>query len=236
MVYITKPQVFNQQASVHASELTNTHPVDALASMHALVKSWIHVNDSVFFLAHSREDIDSTLKMLFNEILDLYDNFDYPRSMFPIAVMYADRFVARFGIQHNQVFNLLLIASVVTMKFWFDGCRVTNRRAAEVFSYPLSEINVMEVRFLRGIDYKLSCTTEELSTFICNTVHSYQTARFEALRAHLFGAKLEQEPAKEVYQQGTAAAATAQTCVQRVTKRRSSIAATACTYNKRLIQ
>jgi len=206
---------------------------DVLPSMHALVKSWIQANDPTFFLSHNRDDIDATLNVLFTEVQVLYDSFDYPRAMFPVAVMYADRFVSRFGIKHNQVFNLLLIASVVTTKFWFDACRVTNRRAAEVFLYPLSEINLMEVRFLRGIDYSLSLTTAELNDFTQNTIHIYQTARREALKAHLLAAKLDQEPPN---QQGTMAQATAQTCVQRVTKRRSSIAAIACTYNKRMMQ
>jgi len=230
MVYKPEqPKQMNKQvSSLYASpiEMRDLFPMDVLASMHALVRSWIQVNDTAFFLSHNLNDIEMTLHMLFNEILDFYDNFEFPRSMFPLAVMYADRFVAMFGIRHDQVFNLLLISSVITMKFWCDVCRVTNRTAAQFFSYPLHEINVMEIRFLRGMDYKFSVKAAELSIFIHDNVQSYHKARFEELRSSLFGTK-QQELGQEPYQ-NIAAAITAQNCsVQRVTKRRSSLAATA---------
>lgn len=52
------------------------------------------------------------------------------------------------------------------MKFWDDTTPITNARIADAFRYSTSEVRIMEMRFLKGLDYSLSLSSEDVKMFI----------------------------------------------------------------------
>jgi len=128
--------------------------------------SWIEENDKDYLLSHPITEIEDTLDQLFVILLDLFDMYKFPRHMFIASILYANRFVSKYGIKHNQLFNLLLTSSLVSMKFWDDTTPITNTRIADAFRYSINEVRIMEMRFLKGLDYSLSLTTEDARMFI----------------------------------------------------------------------
>jgi len=128
--------------------------------------SWIEENDREYLISHSFTEVEDTLNQLFVILLDLFEMYKFPRHMFIPVLLYANRFVRKYGIKHNQLFNLLLTSSLVTMKFWDDTTPITNTRIADAFRYSINEVRVMEVRFLKGLDYSLSLTTDQVRMFI----------------------------------------------------------------------
>jgi len=128
--------------------------------------SWIEDNDPDYLATHPYSEVEETLGQLFVILLDLFEIYKFPRHMFLPSILYANRFVSKYGIKHNQLFNLLLTSSLVTMKFWDDTTAITNSRIADAFRYSTNEVRVMEMRFLKGLDYSLSLTTDEVRMFI----------------------------------------------------------------------
>jgi hypothetical protein len=128
--------------------------------------SWIEENDREYLNVHPLSEIEDTLNQLFGILLDLFEIYKFPRHMFIPVILYANRFVSKYGIKHNQLFNLLLTSSLVAMKFWDDTTPVTNSRVADAFRYSIQEVRIMEMRFLKGLDYSLSLTTDEVKMFI----------------------------------------------------------------------
>jgi hypothetical protein len=128
--------------------------------------SWIEDNDREYLNTHPFAEIEDTLNQLFIILLDLFEIYKFPRHMFFPVIIYANRFVSKYGIKHNQLFNLLLTSSLVSMKFWDDTTPITNARIAEAFRYSVSEVRIMEMRFLKGLDYSLSLTTDDVKMFI----------------------------------------------------------------------
>jgi len=127
---------------------------------------WIEENDKEYLNTHPLAEIEDTLDQLFVILLDLMDIYKFPRHMFVPAILYANRFVGKYGIKHNQLFNLLLTSTLVAMKFWDDTTPITNARVADAFRYSINEVRIMEMRFLKGLDYSLSLTTDEVRMFI----------------------------------------------------------------------
>lgn len=70
--------------------------------------SWIEENDREYLSTHPYAEVEETLSQLFVILLDLFDIYKFPRHMFVPVVIYANRFVSKYGIKHNQLFNLLL--------------------------------------------------------------------------------------------------------------------------------
>jgi hypothetical protein len=65
------------------------------------------------------------------------------------------------------------------MKFWDDTTPITNARIADAFRYSISEVRIMEMRFLKGLDYSLSLTTDDVKMFI------FEAAKVELSSLHL---------------------------------------------------
>jgi len=131
--------------------------------------SWIEENDFEYYSTHNCLEIEDTLNQLFSILLELFDAYKFPRHMFVPMVMYANKFVTKYGIKHNQLFNLLLTSTLITMKFWDDTTPITNQRIADAFRYTLQEVRIMEMRFLKGLDYMFSLTAEDIRMFIFET-------------------------------------------------------------------
>jgi len=137
--------------------------------------SWLQDNDAEYLETHNVEEVEQTLNQLFSILLDLCDMYKFPRHMFVPIVMYAHKFVTKYGIKHNQLFNLLLTSTMVAMKFWDDTTPVTNLRIAETFRYSLGEVRIMEQRFLKGLDYSFSLTVNDVKLFV------FESAKLEVL-------------------------------------------------------
>jgi hypothetical protein len=148
--------------------------------------SWIEDNDREYLNTHPLSEVEDTLNQLFVILLDLFEIYKFPRHMFVPVVMYANRFVSKYGIKHNQLFNLLLTSTLITMKFWDDTTPITNTRIATAFRYSVSEVRIMEMRFLKGLDYSFSLSTEDVKMFI------FESAKIElrSLRTSLPSSKL----------------------------------------------
>jgi len=144
--------------------------------MISVANSWLSTFDQAFYSAHPRHNIDSTVNHLFDIICCLIENLKcVPQELFVPIVLYADKFVRIHGIKHNQLFNLLLSSLMVSVKFWSESAVVSNRRIATLFQYSLPDLNVMERRFLMGIDYKLPITKESINEFLLYAVQTQQT-------------------------------------------------------------
>eukprot|EP00026_Physarum_polycephalum_P015574 Phypoly_transcript_16287.p1 GENE.Phypoly_transcript_16287~~Phypoly_transcript_16287.p1 ORF type:complete len:187 (+),score=30.29 Phypoly_transcript_16287:132-692(+) len=128
--------------------------------------SWIEDNDREYLITHPIAEVEDTLHQLFVILLDLFEIYKFPRHMFVPVVIYANRFVSKYGIKHNQLFNLLLTSTLIAMKFWDDTTPITNARIAESFRYSISEVRIMEQRFLKGLDYSFSLSPEDVTMFI----------------------------------------------------------------------
>eukprot|EP01117_Protostelium_nocturnum_P007141 TRINITY_DN2560_c0_g1_i1.p1 TRINITY_DN2560_c0_g1~~TRINITY_DN2560_c0_g1_i1.p1 ORF type:complete len:205 (-),score=54.81 TRINITY_DN2560_c0_g1_i1:595-1209(-) len=80
-------------------------------------------------------------------------------------MLYADKFVKRSGlIEQDHVLNLLLISTVVTVKFWVDT-GVDIDVTAYVSGIPKKTISLMERNFLSIIDYALYLTPQEIEKY-----------------------------------------------------------------------
>jgi len=135
--------------------------------MIAVANSWLSTFDQAFYSSHPRHNIDSTVNHLFDIICCLIESLKcVPQELFVPIVLYADKFVRIHGIKHNQLFNLLLSSLMVSVKFWSESAVVSNRRIATLFQYSLPDLNIMERRFLMGIDYKLPITKESTNEFL----------------------------------------------------------------------
>jgi len=141
--------------------------------MVSVANSWLRTFDQAFYSQHPRHNIDSTVNHLFDIICCLTENLKcVPQDLFVPIVLYADKFVRVHGIKHNQLFNLLLSSLMVCVKFWSESAVVSNRRIATLFQYSLPDLNVMERRFLLGIDYKLPLTKESVNEFLLYAVQT----------------------------------------------------------------
>jgi hypothetical protein len=127
---------------------------------------WIEENDRDYLTTHPLPEVEETLNQLFVILLEMCDIYRFPRHMFIPVILYANRFVSKYGIKHNQLFNLLLTSTLVAMKFWDDTTPITNARVADAFRYSVNEVRIMEMRFLKGLDYSLSLCTDEVKMFI----------------------------------------------------------------------
>jgi hypothetical protein len=78
-----------------------------------VASSWLEAHDNAYFKVHQLADIMKTLDQLFSILLDVFEIHKFPRHMFVPAIMYCDRFVRKYGIRHNQLFNLLLTRYVL---------------------------------------------------------------------------------------------------------------------------
>jgi len=138
---------------------------------------WIEENDREYLLTHPLLEVEDTLNQLFVILLEMFDIYKFPRHMFIPVILYANRFVSKYGIKHNQLFNLLLTSTLIAMKFWDDTTPITNARVADAFRYSINEVRIMEMRFLKGLDYSLSLSTDDVKLFI------FEAAKVE-LKSH----------------------------------------------------
>ncbi|EFA82344.1 hypothetical protein PPL_04769 [Heterostelium album PN500] len=112
-------------------------------------------------LSKLMEDIEDIL----DTILGILEFMKAPSSLLSHIICNANKFLRRTGIMHSQLFNLLLTSTIVTIKFWSESIPMRNSMFADIFRFEVKDINVMERRFLIGIDYKLAITEKQIEIF-----------------------------------------------------------------------
>jgi hypothetical protein len=74
--------------------------------IHVAVR-WVQDFDISFFKQHPRGEIESTVEQLFGIITKVFEMYGFPQYYLAVSVFYAEKFVRRYGVKHNQIFNLL---------------------------------------------------------------------------------------------------------------------------------
>lgn len=74
---------------------------------HVVVR-WVQDFDISFFKQHPRGEIESTIEQLFGIIAKVFEMYGFPPYYLAISVFYGEKFVRRYGVKHNQIFNLLI--------------------------------------------------------------------------------------------------------------------------------
>jgi hypothetical protein len=67
-------------------------------------------------------------------------------------------------IATSQVFQVLLISALITVKFWEDY-GIDAQLVEEVVGIPARDINLMEMTFLRVIEWSLYLSEEDIEQF-----------------------------------------------------------------------
>eukprot|EP01110_Echinostelium_bisporum_P007671 TRINITY_DN28754_c0_g1_i1.p1 TRINITY_DN28754_c0_g1~~TRINITY_DN28754_c0_g1_i1.p1 ORF type:complete len:160 (-),score=41.95 TRINITY_DN28754_c0_g1_i1:33-512(-) len=139
--------------------------------MSKIATSWIIQHDKEYFTQKNRKEVTDAIEYLFKIIYHVLLNLECcsPADIFVPMLIYADKYVQRYGINHCQLFNLLLTSMIVTMKFWDDTSSITNAAIAKTFNYRLKDVNLMEKWFLSGLEYDFALTDADIDLFIVNS-------------------------------------------------------------------
>ncbi|KAF2068935.1 hypothetical protein CYY_009748 [Polysphondylium violaceum] len=130
------------------------------------VYQWLSDNDPAYTNNLSLDEILEAIDEIFDIILSILEMMKSPGDLLTPIVYYANAFVNRAGIKHNQLFNLLLTSTIVTLKFWSESAPTNNKMMADIFEFPVNDINLMERRFLCGIDYNLQLNQTQIDNFL----------------------------------------------------------------------
>ncbi|KAN0012006.1 hypothetical protein ACTFIU_000225 [Dictyostelium citrinum] len=150
-------------------------------SLGLTVYQWLTENDPVYTHTLVLEDVLDAVYEIFDIIVSILEMLKSNSSLLAPIVYYSNSFVKRAGIKHNQLFNLLLTSTIVTLKFWSESVQIRNILLADIFEFPVKDINIMEKRFLSGIDYNLNISQTEISDFLAKFDKSYHE-RFQKLK------------------------------------------------------
>ncbi|EFA83243.1 hypothetical protein PPL_04033 [Heterostelium album PN500] len=138
------------------------------------VYGWLIQHDPAYESTAFRREVLIAIDEIFDIVLAILDMMKCSSNLLIPIIIYADKFVHRSGIKHNQLFNLLLTSSVVTLKFWSESTQVNNAIIAEIFNFSLKDMNLMERRFLTGVDYNLFLTTDEVTSYLLSLYENQQ--------------------------------------------------------------
>jgi len=140
------------------------------------MSQWLVEHDRLYYNSHVVVDIHEAISEILDIITNLVGMLKSSSHMLAVIMLYADRFVKRSGIKHNQLFNLLLTSTVVTVKFWNEAVVVSNRNIAQVFEFSLDDVNLMERRFLAGVEYSLCLSEEDVRRFLNSLVLDFMAS------------------------------------------------------------
>ncbi|GAM24319.1 hypothetical protein SAMD00019534_074940, partial [Acytostelium subglobosum LB1] len=130
------------------------------------VMSWLSTYDNAHFVQSDQHDTMEQIKIALSTAKNILESYETPMTFFPLVVYYADKFVKRCGINHNQFFNLLFISAVICVKFWGESIRVDYSYLAKCFSCSKKDLCLVERLFLRGINYELYTLMPTVKEFL----------------------------------------------------------------------
>jgi len=137
---------------------------------------WLVEHDRLYYNSHVVADIHEAIAEILDIITNLVGMLKSSSHMLAVIMLYADRFVKRSGIKHNQLFNLLLTSTVVTVKFWNEAVVVSNKNIAQVFEFSLEDVNLMERRFLAGVEYALCLSEDDVKRFLNSMILDFMAS------------------------------------------------------------
>ncbi|GAM17180.1 hypothetical protein SAMD00019534_003550 [Acytostelium subglobosum LB1] len=138
------------------------------------VYGWLIQHDPAYESTAFKREVLVAIDEIFDIVMAILDMMKCSSNLLVPIIIYADKFVHRSGIKHNQLFNLLLTSTVVTLKFWSESTQVNNAIIAEIFNFSLKDINLMERRFLSGVEYNLFLTSDDVNAYVLSLYeHQY---------------------------------------------------------------
>ncbi|EFA82316.1 hypothetical protein PPL_04741 [Heterostelium album PN500] len=130
------------------------------------VYEWLLVHDPNYTKDYNYETVLEAIQTIFEFILGLLDMFEAPPSLLRTVIYYSEKYVSKVGIIHNEIFNLILMSTIVSLKFWPENIYVENIIFADIFEIPNKDINIMERNFLTGVNYHLNIKEEDVNSFL----------------------------------------------------------------------
>ncbi|GAM17334.1 hypothetical protein SAMD00019534_005090, partial [Acytostelium subglobosum LB1] len=139
------------------------------------VYQWLADHDAPYVRSSQPEKLTEAINEIFDIILSILEMLRCSPSLLSTIVYYSNKFVARTGLKHNQLFNLLLTSTIVTIKFWSESAPINNKMLSDIFEFPVQDINLMEQRFLSGIEYELCINEDQIDSFMSNVEKALNT-------------------------------------------------------------
>ncbi|EGG22031.1 hypothetical protein DFA_01920 [Cavenderia fasciculata] len=130
------------------------------------ILSWLWEHDPNYLTEQYSDHTIQYLKSTLSSIKSVLDAHEISFSIFPIVLLYANHFVHKCGINHKQLFNLLLTSSIVCVKNYGETVRVDYKVLGKFFNYTPKQLCEMERLFLRGINYELYLKNNEIKEFL----------------------------------------------------------------------
>ncbi|EFA83582.1 hypothetical protein PPL_02648 [Heterostelium album PN500] len=130
------------------------------------VLSWLINYDSNYIINYYNLQSMELIKYSLECAKNVLVAHETPMSFFPLVLYYADKFVNRCGINHKQIFNLLLISSVMCVKFWGETVRVDYQVLGKFFNFTGKDFCYMEKLFLNGINFELYVHNNLIKEFL----------------------------------------------------------------------
>ncbi|EFA82325.1 hypothetical protein PPL_04750 [Heterostelium album PN500] len=133
--------------------------------LRVLVYRWFLDLDPNF--THNNPSIIQHIEEILDNILALLEVTGAQPSLLSTVIFYTDRFLRGATIMYDQLFSVLLISTIITLKFWTENLQIKNSIFVEIFkTYKLKDINMMEICFLNAIQYDLFITQKEIKIFL----------------------------------------------------------------------
>jgi len=126
------------------------------------VAGWIREQGGNHFTKRSRQP--TTLARATVELITSFLNAQrcFATPLVQVAFHYAETYVRRAGLCLMDAFDILLTSSIIAVKFWKEERSNINLMASSTFNISVSDIHKMERDFLKGIDYELYLTAQEI--------------------------------------------------------------------------
>jgi len=160
-----------KKSSVHGTHLASKYHKKYIRNSRKLIKEktramvLLHVNrwlvlDTPRLTEASLQDYLKCLKLFFKLM-----KYKFGSNLLLAAVIYADKFVQKQGsITENQLFNLLMISSIIAVKYWEDYGDFDFKTLEYVSGIPKKTISTMERTFLGTLDYSLFLSATDIES------------------------------------------------------------------------
>lgn len=132
------------------------------------VIGWLIAHDPIYVTNNDFSEIKEHIQYSLQCAKNMLEAHEIPILFFPIIIFYADKFVKRCGINSKQVFNLLLSASILCVKYHGESVLVDYKIIGKHFHYSPSDLCLMERLFLKGVDYELYVNSPTIYEFLDN--------------------------------------------------------------------
>jgi len=145
-VSMKKPHILKKHVK-NAKELDKKRRMETIVRT---INDWLVPGNTV-----APEMLEQTIACI--KQLSLLMGFHFDKQLLVATMIYIEKFVQRHGpIQFADVFDLFVVASTVTMKFWAEEqYRVDMDLTSYVSGIPKKAISSMERVFLGTIEYSL---------------------------------------------------------------------------------